>query len=240
MYNEMGKAIRSQSTLIFRQVGLDSRGAAFQTIENLIALGFGRAGLNIDLPEFFQALLSCIPQRSQRIAEFAVAMAGDTWGRIGVVVTIGRRIRPIDIIVGNRLTATTTKPVFHIDFRERAWKRILVITIAPSSVLKRNVLRLGESAATPVLNRKAPTQCSTGTHLDAPHRRDTARLPTDADSTGHSGTGRGRAHSKCGPAPALDHVQGLIGVAGAFRCRCQRTAVMPLRIWCASRLRCRF
>ncbi len=144
--------VRSQSIPVFRQVGLDSRCTLFQRTNNLIAPVLRHGGRNVDVSELSRAFRSGLPQRSQRITEFGVAMAGDAWGRTGVIVTIGRRIRPIDIIVGNRLTATatTTKPGFHIDFRERAWKRILVITIAPSSVLKRNVLRLGESTATPV------------------------------------------------------------------------------------------
>lgn len=87
-----------------------------------------------------------------------------------------------------------------------------------------------------LLNRKSPTQCSTGTCLDAPHRRDTARLQTDADSIGHSSAGRSRPHPKCGPAPTVDHVQGLTGVAGAFRFRCRWTAFTPLRILCANRM----
>ncbi len=145
-------AVRGQSIPILREVGLDSRCTLFQRTNKLIAPVLSHGGRNVDVPELSRAFRSCLPQRSQRLTEFGVAMAREAWRRTVVIVTIGSGIRPIDIIVGNRLTATvaTTKPAFHIDFRERVWKQILVITIAPSSAPKRNALRLGESAATPV------------------------------------------------------------------------------------------
>ncbi|WP_172840156.1 hypothetical protein ACKZDW_16680 [Ralstonia syzygii subsp. celebesensis] len=58
---EPGVAIRNQSILTKRQVGLDRLGTLFQVADNFIALAFGWGGLNFDVPELSQAFLSSIP-----------------------------------------------------------------------------------------------------------------------------------------------------------------------------------
>ncbi|MHA6910092.1 hypothetical protein ACQUJS_16970 [Ralstonia pseudosolanacearum] len=116
---ESDGAIRSQGIPAKRQIGFDSLGALSQEMDHFIASVLGHGGRNVDVPELSGALLLGIPQRCQRVADFSLATAGGAWGRTGVVVAIGRRIRPEDIIVGHGvMAAATAKPLSHIDSNE--------------------------------------------------------------------------------------------------------------------------